>query len=106
MVQVHDSHIGGQHDIRKSSIDHICIWPHAIKETEVHRQSHKRVHGNGFGPQHDGVMMSVHKVYNAVQMTRSINSQECKSIEIDAVTIKKSMTEYHHLINDQAYLLF
>ena len=35
----------------------------------------------------------------------STNSQECKSFEIDAVTTKKSMTEYH-LINSQAYLLF
>ena len=33
---------------------------------------------------------------------RSINSQECKSYEIDAVTIKKSMTEYHHWINELA----
>ena len=29
----------------------------------------------------------------------SINSQECKSFEIYAGTIKISMTEYHHLIN-------
>ena len=34
------------------------------------------------------------------------NSQEYKRFEIDAVTIKKSMTEYHILINSQAYLLF
>ena len=27
-------------------------------------------------------------------------SQECKSFEIDAVTTKKSMTEYYHWIND------
>ena len=33
----------------------------------------------------------------------SIHSQEYKSFEIDAVTIKKSMTEYHHWINHQAY---
>ena len=31
-----------------------------------------------------------------------INSQECKSFEIYAVTIKISMTEYHHRINSQA----
>ena len=37
---------------------------------------------------------------------RSINSQECKSFEIDAVTIKKSMTEYHHWINVLAAHLF
>ena len=36
----------------------------------------------------------------------SINSQECQSFEIDAVTIKKPVTEYHHLLNSQAYLLF
>ena len=29
-----------------------------------------------------------------------------QKFEIDAVTIKKSMTEYHHLINSQAYILF
>ena len=37
---------------------------------------------------------------------RSINSQEFTRFEIDAVPIKKSMTEYHHLINTQAYVLF
>ena len=37
----------------------------------------------------------------------SINSQDYKSFEMDAVTIiKKSVTEYHHLINRQAYGLF
>ena len=37
-------------------------------------------------------------------MFRWINKrQECKSFEIDVITIKKSMTEYHHLINSQAY---
>ena len=32
---------------------------------------------------------------------RSINSQEYRSFGIYAVTIKTSMTEYHHLINDK-----
>ena len=32
-----------------------------------------------------------------------MNSQEYKSFEIDTVTIKISMTEYHHLINCQTY---
>ena len=32
-------------------------------------------------------------LYNDVQMDQSINSQDCKSFENDAVTIKKSMTE-------------
>ena len=36
----------------------------------------------------------------------SLTSQECRSFEIDAVTIKKSMTEYHPLINSQTHLLF
>ena len=46
-------------------------------------------------------------LYNDVQKGQySINSQECKSFEIDAVTIKKSMTEYHHWINVLAALLF
>ena len=36
----------------------------------------------------------------------SVNSQEYKSFEKDAVTIKISMTEYHHLINRQTYGLF
>ena len=36
----------------------------------------------------------------------SINSHECKSFEIDAVTIKKSMIEYYHWINDLAHHLF
>ena len=35
-----------------------------------------------------------------------MNGQECKSLEIYAVTIKKSMTEYHYLINRQTYGLF
>ena len=35
-----------------------------------------------------------------------MNSQESKSFEIDAVTIKKSMTEYHHWINGLADHLF
>ena len=35
-----------------------------------------------------------------------INSQEYKSFEIYEVTIKISMTEYHHWINSQAYHLF
>ena len=35
-----------------------------------------------------------------------INSQEYKSFEIYAVTIKIFMTEYHHWINSQAYHLF
>ena len=34
------------------------------------------------------------------------NRQEYKSFYIYAVTIKISITEYHHLINSQAYLLF
>ena len=34
------------------------------------------------------------------------NSQECNSFEIDAVTIKKSMTEYLHWINELAAHLF
>ena len=34
------------------------------------------------------------------------HSQEYKRFEIDAVTIKISMTEYHHLLNRQAYGLF
>ena len=29
-----------------------------------------------------------------------------QKLDIDAVFIKKSPTEYHHLINSQAYLLF
>ena len=33
-----------------------------------------------------------------------MNSQECKRFEIDAVTIKKYVTEYHHLTNSQAYI--
>ena len=38
--------------------------------------------------------------YNDVQKGQYINSQECKSFEIDAVTgIKKSLIEYHHWIN-------
>ena len=37
-------------------------------------------------------------------MGSGLNSQESKSFEIDAVTINKSMTEYHHLINGQPYL--
>ena len=36
----------------------------------------------------------------------SINSQEYKSLEMDTVTIKISMTEYYQLINRQAYGLF
>ena len=37
----------------------------------------------------------------------SINSQECKSFEINAVTIKKIYDyEYHHLINSQAYTFY
>ena len=36
----------------------------------------------------------------------SVNIQECKSFEIDAVTIKKSMTKYHHWINGLAHHLF
>ena len=44
--------------------------------------------------------------YNDVQNGRSINSQECKSFDIDAVTIKNSMTEYHHRINGLAHHLF
>ena len=33
----------------------------------------------------------------------SVNGQEYKSFEIDAVTLKISMTEFHRLINRQAY---
>ena len=44
-------------------------------------------------------------LYNDVQKV-SINSQECKNFESDAVTIKKSMTEYHHWINGLAHHLF
>ena len=43
-------------------------------------------------------------LYNDVQKGQC--SQECKSFEIDAVTIKKSMTEYHHWINELAAHLF
>ena len=32
-----------------------------------------------------------------------INSQECKSFEIYEVTIKISITEYHHWINGKAF---
>ena len=40
-------------------------------------------------------------------MFKKVNKQpECKSFEIDAVTIKKSMTEYHHWINELAAHLF
>ena len=35
-----------------------------------------------------------------------INSQEYKSSDIGAITIKISMTEYHHLIDRQTYGLF
>ena len=35
----------------------------------------------------------------------SINSQECKSVEIYVVTIKISMTEYHHLINHSSWFI-
>ena len=35
-----------------------------------------------------------------------MNSQKHKSFEIDTVTIKISMTDYHHLINRQTYGLF
>ena len=35
-----------------------------------------------------------------------MNSQEYKGFEINAVTIKISMTEYHHLINRLAHGLF
>ena len=35
-----------------------------------------------------------------------INSQEYKSLEIYAVTIKICMTEYHHWINGQTHHLF
>ena len=35
-------------------------------------------------------------LYNDVQKGHATNSQECKSFLFDAVTIKKSMTEYHH----------
>ena len=44
-------------------------------------------------------------LYNDVQID-TINSQEYKSFEIDAITIKISMTEYHHVINRQTYGLF
>ena len=43
-------------------------------------------------------------LYNDVD--GSINSQDYKSFETDAVIIKISMTEYHHLINCQTYCLF
>ena len=36
----------------------------------------------------------------------SINIQEYKSFELDAVTIKIYMAEYHHLINCRVYGLF
>ena len=42
-------------------------------------------------------------LYNDVQKG---HSQEYKSFGIDAVTIKKSMTEYHHWINELAAHLF
>ena len=45
-------------------------------------------------------------LYDDVQMDWSINSQEHKSFQIYSVTIKISMTEYHHWINRQAYCLF
>ena len=41
-----------------------------------------------------------------IMMFSWINSQEWKSFEIDAVTSKISMTEYHHWINRQTYGLF
>ena len=41
-------------------------------------------------------------LYDDVQIYGSINSQEYKSSEIYVVTIKISMTEYHHWINGQA----
>ena len=41
--------------------------------------------------------MSVLYMYDDVEMDGGpINSQEYKSFEIYAVTVKKSMTEYHH----------
>ena len=43
-------------------------------------------------------------LYDDVQMDQ--NSQEYKSFEIHAITIKISMTEYHPWINSQAYHLF
>ena len=45
-------------------------------------------------------------LYNDVPEDGSINSQEYKSFEMDAVPIKKPMTEYHHLPNSQVYILF
>ena len=45
-------------------------------------------------------------LYDNVQMSRPINSKEYKSVDIYGVTIKISMTEYHHWINGQAYNLF
>ena len=41
-------------------------------------------------------------LYDDVQKGQ-VNSQECKSFEIDAVTVKKSLTEYHHWINGRAH---
>ena len=39
-----------------------------------------------------------------VMMFRWINNQEYKNFEIYAVSIKMSMTEYHHLITPQSYV--
>ena len=44
-------------------------------------------------------------LYNDVQMDQ-LNSQEYKSFEMYAVTMKISMSEYHHWINGEAYHLF
>ena len=43
-------------------------------------------------------------LYNDVQMDHK--QPGCKSFEIDAFTIKKSTTDYHHGINGQAHHLF
>ena len=45
-------------------------------------------------------------LYNVVHNGSSINSQEYKRFETDAVTINISMTEYRHLINHQTDGLF
>ena len=44
-------------------------------------------------------------LYNDVQKGQ-YTARNCKSFEIDAVTIKKSMTEHHHWINELAAHLF
>ena len=46
--------------------------------------------------------MILKTLFNIME-ARLKNSQEYKSFEMDAVPIKISMTEYHHLINRHIY---